>query len=281
MNGPGDSNPPDNALGTVTRSRKPSAKALSAGKQGTATGKVAAVTAPSKSASNSLPTNVEVSLGGKTKGKGRKNNNTTGGARVTTASKRGKTTNATDIVATAAMTAIVATTAISVPAIGTESSNTKGAARVTTAGATKLVEATTTTTTAIAVPAAPPLLQCDWARRPGSRVCFGVFHNNLDTCNKPGCNVRFHHGCQTQWEYNNDAEADGCAKLCGLHHPYYFDKMNTTTTTTTSRAIATDTTTTARDNSTVTTTTPRANHNATFSFGMPREDIHHLSHQLQ
>lgn len=267
MNGPGNSNPPDNALGTVRRSRKPSAKALSAGKQGTATGKVAAVTAPSKSASNSLPTDVEVSLGDKTKGKGRKNNNTTGGARVTTASKRGKTTNATDIVATAA------TTAISVPAIGTESSNTKGAARVTTAGATKLVEATTMTTrTAIAVPAAPPLLQCDWARRPGSRVCFGVFHNNLDTCNKPGCNVRFHHGCQTQWEYNNDAEADGCAKLCRLHHPYYFDKMNTTTTTTTSRAIATDTTTTARANSTVTTTTPRANHNATFYFGTPREN---------
>jgi hypothetical protein len=29
-----------------------------------------------------------------------------------------------------------------------------------------------------------------------------------------------HHGCQTAWEFQHDAEADGCKKLCRLHHPH-------------------------------------------------------------
>jgi len=50
--------------------------------------------------------------------------------------------------------------------------------------------------------------ECNW--HPGATFCFGVFGNNLDTCNHPVCNnKKLHHGCQDQWEYDHDAEADG------------------------------------------------------------------------
>ena len=64
---------------------------------------------------------------------------------------------------------------------------------------------------------------CDW--RPRNSVCFAVYGPNLDTCNAPGCNTKFHHGCQAMWEYDHDAEADGCMKLCTVHHPHYSSIM--------------------------------------------------------
>ena len=35
-----------------------------------------------------------------------------------------------------------------------------------------------------------------------------------------------HHGCQTVWEFQHDAEADGCQKLCTVHHPNYHSIMH-------------------------------------------------------
>ena len=93
-----------------------------------------------------------------------------------------------------------------------------------TATATAPVTTTTTTTSAARTTTATAAEQptCDWSKRPGSRVCFSVYgYDTLVPCCVKNCNVTLHHGCQAMWEYDHDAEADGCLKLCKKHHPHY------------------------------------------------------------
>jgi hypothetical protein len=35
-----------------------------------------------------------------------------------------------------------------------------------------------------------------------------------------------HHACQAEWEFEHDAEAEECKKLCRLHHPHYNSVMH-------------------------------------------------------
>ena len=67
----------------------------------------------------------------------------------------------------------------------------------------------------------PPLpARCDWSDPNGN--CMTIFQNlALSRCNHSGCTTLFHHCCQTEWEYDNNAETEGCLKLCRKHHPYY------------------------------------------------------------
>ena len=66
--------------------------------------------------------------------------------------------------------------------------------------------------------------RCNW--RHVSTECHIFGAGNLSQCNHTGCNTMLHHGCQTAWEFQHDAEADGCQKLCTVHHPYYHAIMH-------------------------------------------------------
>ena len=82
------------------------------------------------------------------------------------------------------------------------------ATTATTAATTAAMMAVAATPTAVTMAAVTRVAvdepTCDWSRRAGSRVCFGVYGvENFGTCLAENCDVTFHHDCLSTWEYDN------------------------------------------------------------------------------
>ena len=265
MNGPSDSIPPDKAVRAGSRGRNVSRRLLESLEQAGGAKKGASAPKPSNVAINSSSGDATAPPSAKPKRKVSKTNGTTGEkprAAVSTTSNTSKVaaictaataTSATATVTTknprskgaktnptvrirlptAASQGITSLVVDDAPMMGNTTAKAATGTATATATAPRTKTATTLPTPAMANATAnagtltASLPQCDWAKRPGSRVCFSVYGDStLVKCCRSNCNVTFHHGCQAMWECDNDAESDGCLKLCRHHHPHYSMKQS-------------------------------------------------------
>ena len=180
MSGHGDSIPPGDAIRTTSSRSAAAWKAPLPTKPADHTKKAQSGAAASKSQLNASSNTTKVAA---LAPRGRK--------------KKAATVAAATVAATATTTAVDMTTAAATTA-------TTAATAATTAAMTA-VAATPTAATMVAVTrAAVDEPTCDWSRRAGSRVCFGVYGvENFGTCLAENCDVTFHHDCLSTWEYDN------------------------------------------------------------------------------
>ena len=177
MSGHGDSIPPGDAIRTASSRLAAAWKAPLPTKPADHTKKAQSGAAASKSQLNASSNTTKVAASAP---RGRK--------------KKAATVAAATVAATATTAAVDTTTAAA----------TTATTAATTAAMTAVAATPTAATIAAVTRAAVDEPTCDWSRRAGSRVCFGVYGVEIFcTCSAENCDVTFHHDCLSAWEYDN------------------------------------------------------------------------------